>query len=98
MSDNLSQKGKREAGACSDQTISGAIAQIRDRGATVRDRQVDRALTELGDELTAEERAVIETLGDRLVERLLTVPEEQLKAAARDGENERFEAALALFG
>lgn len=89
----------REGGdAATDPAVEAAVDSIRDRGETVRDRQVERALSELDGDLSERERAVIEALGDRLVERLLAVPEAQLRRAAREGDGEQFQRALALFG
>lgn len=79
-----------------DPTVEAAVERIRERGETVRDRQVERALSTL--DLAERERAVIEALGDRLVERLLAVPEEQLRSAAREDDENEFERALELFG
>jgi|AntRauTorcE11898_2_1112593.scaffolds.fasta_scaffold32899_4 glutamyl-tRNA reductase len=79
-----------------DPAVDVAIDRIREHGEAVRDRQVERALSEL-DGLSAEEAAVIERLGDRLVDRLLAVPEEQLERAAGEGDDASFEAALSLF-
>ena len=77
-------------------SVDAAVDRIRERGESVRDRQVERALSEL-DGLSPAERAVIERLGDRLVDRLLAVPEEQLERAAGEGDEASFEAALSLF-
>lgn len=81
-----------------DPTVDEAIDRIRDRGQAVRDCQVSRALSELDEDITERERAVIGALGDRLVERLLAVPEQQLKTAACEDDTERFDHALELFG
>lgn len=80
-----------------EEAVASAVERIRERGATVRDQQVDRALSEL-DGVSERERAEIESLADRLVERLLAVPEEQLRRAAREGNEDRFRRALELFG
>jgi len=81
-----------------------AIAAIRERGAEIRDREVETALAKLdarGD-CSAAEREAVERLADRLVARLLTPPERSLRAAADDGDDDRdpetVETALALFG
>ncbi|NLV10277.1 MULTISPECIES: hypothetical protein [Halomicrobium] len=89
---------KAEGERASDATRSAenvAIERIRERGESVRDRQVERALSEL--ELSEHERDAVERLGDRLVERLLAVPEAQLERAASDGDDETLAAALELF-
>lgn len=102
MSDCLHERDDERAttedgtGDAATPSADAAIERIRERGETVRDRQVERALSEL-DDLSPAERAVIERLGDRLVDRLLAVPEEQLERAAGEGDEESFEAALSLF-
>ncbi|ELZ22664.1 glutamyl-tRNA reductase [Halosimplex carlsbadense 2-9-1] len=79
-----------------------ALAAIHERGAEIRDREVETALAKLdarGD-CSAAERAAVERLADRLVARLLSSPERSLRAAADDGEHdpETVETALSLFG
>lgn len=81
-----------------DPAVRTAIQRIHGRGERIRHQQVERARTELADELSDRELAVIETLGEQLLERLLAVPEAQLKTAAREGDDEQFERALELFG
>jgi glutamyl-tRNA reductase len=73
------------------------LAAIRARASTVRDEQVERALRRLEarGELTPERREAIERLADRLVDRLVAVPEAGIAAAEGD---EVAETALALFG
>lgn len=67
-----------------------AVARIRDRAATIRDREVETALAKLdarGDLSTAD-RGAVEAMADRLVARLVAVPERRLEAAASpDGES-----------
>lgn len=103
MTDCLSERDDAEGATTEDRrrdaaepAVEAAVDRIRGRGETVRDRQVERALSEL-DDLSPAERAVIERLGDRLVDRLLAVPEEQLERAAGEGDDTSFEAALSLF-
>jgi len=89
-----SDSGGPDAGA--------ALAAVRERGAEIRDHEVETALTKLdarGD-CSAAEREAVERLADRLVARLLSSPERSLRAAADDGEHdlETVETALALFG
>jgi len=88
----------RDPEMTADHSVEAAVERIRDRGEAVRDRQVERALSELDGDLSERERAAIEALGDRLVERLLAVPEAQLERAAREGDDERVRQALDLFG
>ncbi|MFC7020560.1 MULTISPECIES: glutamyl-tRNA reductase [Haloarcula] len=80
--------------------VEQAVEHMCDRGATVRSAQVERALEELradGD-LTDAQRQAVERLSDRLVERLLAVPRESLRAADRAGDVETVETAMELFG
>jgi|GEM_PF-1088031 len=101
MSECRPERPSKECGSGddgADPSVEAAVARIGERGESIRDRQVERALGELDDDLTARERAVVEALGDRLVERLLAVPEAQLKAAASEGDDEQFDCALKLFG
>ncbi|MBV0901886.1 glutamyl-tRNA reductase [Haloarcula salina] len=79
--------------------VEEAIARIDERGAEIRAEQLERALSRLEatDELTPEQRAAVERLGDRLVEQLLAVPHESLRDAARRGDGEAVATALSLF-
>jgi len=88
----------RATGRTGDSDVETVVEHIHDRGRTVRDRQVERALSELDGDLSERERAVVETLGDRLVERLLAVPAAKLRRAAGEGDENRVEHALELFG
>ncbi|WP_436927050.1 hypothetical protein [Halosimplex amylolyticum] len=85
-----------------------AIARIYDRADEIRTHEVETALVKLdatGD-LAPEDRAAIEGLADRLVARLIAVPERGLRAAADDGTDAEdgtedpavAETALKLFG
>lgn len=84
---------------------AAAVEQIRAEAAAVRDRQVEHALSRLdadGD-LSAAQRAAVETLADRLVERLVAVPERALLDATDETEGagpdrETVETAVELFG
>ncbi|MFB6150250.1 MAG: hypothetical protein ABEJ40_00445 [Haloarculaceae archaeon] len=72
-----------------------ALARMRDRAATVREREVRTALNRLdarGD-LSASERAAVERLAERLVDRLLAVPERRLEAVADGDGTDRGERA-----
>jgi len=88
-----------EDGTGDPATAEAAIARIRDRGTTVRDRELETALSQLearGDPSPADREAVAD-LADRLVEALLAVPESGL----REGDEvdaETVETALELFG
>ncbi|WP_254279361.1 hypothetical protein [Haloarcula marina] len=76
-----------------------AIEAIRARGEDVRAEQVDRALSELdGDDLCDAQREAVERLSERLVERLLAVPERRLRRLAAGGDDAAVERSLALFG
>jgi len=81
-----------------------AAARIHDRAAEIREREVETALTKLdaqGD-LSPADEAAVEAVADRLVERLIAVPERGLEAASsadgEDGEAAAVETALELFG
>jgi len=80
--------------------VERALGQLAARGAEVRAEQLDRALTRLRaeDELSAEQVAAIERLSERLVDRLLAVPEETLREAANCGDDEAIETTIELFG
>lgn len=95
--DGESASGQNADGDRSDPTAA-AVERIRARGRTVRDRQVEQALSALDGEVSEEERRAIEALADRLVDRLLAVPEHHLTVAVRDGNDQTVERALDLFG
>ena len=86
-------------------TPEEAIDRITERAGTVRDREVETAIARLearGD-LSAAEREAVERLADRLVARLVAVPERALRAAEEGAEAaeegaEAAETALDLFG
>ncbi|QLH78052.1 hypothetical protein HZS55_12410 [Halosimplex rubrum] len=81
-----------------------ALTSIRERGAAVRDREVETALAKLDarGSLSAADREAVEVLADRVVARLLSAPERSLRTAADGGDGEHdpetVETALALFG
>lgn len=80
--------------------VDQAVERMCDRGATVRSAQVAQALEKLradGD-LTDAQRQAVERLSERLVERLLAVPRQSLRAAERTGDTETVETAIELFG
>nr|WP_284008319.1 glutamyl-tRNA reductase [Halomicroarcula sp. YJ-61-S] len=80
--------------------VEQALGQLAARGAEVRAEQLEEALTRLradGD-LTDEQVAALEQLSERLVDRLLAVPEETLREAANRGDEEAVETAMELFG
>jgi len=79
--------------------VEEAVARIDERGAEIRAEQLERTLSRLeaAGELSTEQRAAVERLGDRLVERLLAVPRESLRDAAEDGDGEAVATALSLF-
>lgn len=86
-------------GANPQTDLDRAIGAIRARGATVREAQVDRALSELDDaDLSTAQREAVERLGDRLVARLLAVPEARLRGLAADGDEAAVAQTLTLFG
>lgn len=79
--------------------VDRAIATIRAHGTDVRDEQFERALEELDAEtLTDGQRAALERLSDRLVARLLAVPETRLRHLAAADDDAAIERALSLFG
>lgn len=86
------------------------LAAVRERAEAIRAEQVERALSRLAarGEVTPRRRAVVERLADRLVDRLLAVPEATVRTAGERGDTERdatdgrapdptAEAVLALF-
>jgi glutamyl-tRNA reductase len=79
--------------------VDEAIARIDERGAKIRREQLERTLSQLqaDGELTADQRVAVETLSERLVERLLAVPRSSLQDAAKNADDERIETALSLF-
>ncbi|MFC7075999.1 glutamyl-tRNA reductase [Haloarcula halophila] len=80
--------------------VEQALGQLAARGAEVRAEQLNRALTRLraDGELSAEQVAALEQLSERLVDRLLALPEETLREAANRGEEDAVETAMELFG
>ncbi|WP_276273893.1 glutamyl-tRNA reductase [Haloarcula litorea] len=82
-----------------DRDVERAIGTVRTRGAEVQAEQFERALRELDDEaLTDAQREAVERLSERLVDRLLAVPEARLRQLAASGDDAAVETALALFG
>jgi glutamyl-tRNA reductase len=88
----------------SDPGVDEALKRIRENARAVRDRQVETALARLDgrDDVSEAERAAVERLADRLVARLISVPERALREGeAADGESvddETVETAVELFG
>ena len=80
--------------------VEQALGQLAARGAQVRAEQLEQALTRLRSEgeLSDEQVAALERLSERLVDRLLAVPEETLREAANRGDEEAIETAMELFG
>ena len=80
--------------------VEQAVERMCDRGATVRSAQVEQALQKLraDDDLTDAQRQAVERLSERLVERLLAVPRESLRAADHADDVETVETAMELFG
>lgn len=81
-----------EAGEPSERTAT--LHGILDSGEAIREEQVARALEELDDDLSREEREAIERLAERLVARLLAVPVGTLAGASEAD----VETARTLFG
>jgi len=87
-----------------DPPVEDAVEQIREQATAVRDRQVETALARLDGRggVSAAERAAVERLADRLVERLISLPERALRDSEPvDGESvdeETVETAVELFG
>jgi len=77
---------------------AATIEAIRDRAESVRERELERALARLADrgDLSAAERAAVERLADRLVARLVAVPERALCGPESDAET--VDTARELFG
>lgn len=73
------------------------LGAVRARAEAIRDEQVATALARLEahGEVTPEKRAEIERLADRLVDRLLAVPERTIDAAEDEDD---VAAVLELFG
>jgi glutamyl-tRNA reductase len=85
--------------------VDEALAQIRARGESVRERELETALGRLDahHDLSAAERAELERLSRRLVEQLLAVPERGLREAAESDDaaaddDDTAATALELFG
>jgi len=79
-----------------DRAVDRTTARIRQQAETVRREELQTALDRLeatGD-LTDDQRAAVEALSVRLVDRLLAVPERRLDAA---DDAETLETAIALF-
>jgi len=91
---------ERSADGPAEDAVDESVERISERGQEVRDREVERALTRLdaqGD-LSPADREAVERLADRLLGRLLAVPERSLRVAADEGDEETVETALELFG
>lgn len=80
--------------------VEQALGALSARGAEVQAEQLERALSRLRaeDDLSDEQVAAVEQLSERLVDRLLSVPEESLRAADNRGDQQRIEVAMELFG
>jgi len=92
--------GQRASTERSPATEHAAVRRIRERATAVRNEEVETAITKLdaGGEVSEADREAVERLADRLVERLLAVPEESLRAAAAADDEETVETGLELFG
>ncbi|MFB6165722.1 MAG: hypothetical protein ABEJ31_11240 [Haloarculaceae archaeon] len=79
--------------------VADARAAIDERGDTLRDEHVERALDRLDatGELTPEKRRAVEALAERLTAALLAPSRDGLREAAA-GDDEAVAVALALFG
>lgn len=84
----------------STRSAADAIQHIEQRATTLRDEQIDRALTRLREqgELTPEKRVVIAAMADRVTQRLLARPRTGLYRAARADDDTTIQVALDLFG
>jgi glutamyl-tRNA reductase len=80
--------------------VEQALGELSARGAEVQAEQLERALSRLRaeDDLSDEQVAAVEQLSERLVDRLLSVPEESLRAADTRGDQQKIETAMELFG
>lgn len=74
-----------------------ALTAVHEHGQQVRERELQTALQRL-DDLDADQRVVIETLAERLVERVLEPPTTSLLAAGVDTDEAAAATALSLFG
>jgi len=105
------ETGQTGSGPMTAPDPEAARVQIRERARTVRESEFETALRRLEatDDLRASDRAVIEALADRLVARLIAVPDRRLRVAAdadpsgdeNEGDEvspETVETALDLFG
>jgi glutamyl-tRNA reductase len=92
--------GQRASTERSPNTEHEAVERIRERATAVRNEEVETALVKLDSDgdVSEADREAVERLADRLVDRLLTVPEESLRAAAAADDEETVETALELFG
>ena len=96
-----------EASADEDRApdVARAIERIDDRAAAVRERQVQRALSDLDshDDTDPETRAAVRRVADRLTERLVGTPKEALRTATASSDrhpdgDDAVRVALELFG
>ncbi|AQL43998.1 hypothetical protein BV210_15380 [Halorientalis sp. IM1011] len=96
-----------EASAAEDRApdVARTIERIDDRAAAVRDRQVERALSELDshDDTDPETRAAVRRVATRLTERLIATPKEALRTATASSDrhpdgDDAVRVALELFG
>jgi glutamyl-tRNA reductase len=81
------------------QRADEAIAAMHESAGRLRDREVSTALSRLEatGELTDDQREVVESLGDALVQKLLAPPTDSLRDAAEEDDWETIRTALELF-
>ncbi len=73
------------------------IAAMYESAERIKERELDRARSQLGDDLTAEQQEVIEAMADALVNQLLAPPTKSLREAAAEDDWSTINTALQLF-
>ncbi|MGQ3411248.1 glutamyl-tRNA reductase [Natrinema sp. LN54] len=74
-----------------------AIAAMYESAERIKEREVETALSNLGEETTEEQREVVEAMADALVNQLLAPPTKSLREAAAEDDWSTIHTALQLF-
>ncbi|MFA9417023.1 glutamyl-tRNA reductase [Natrinema sp. HArc-T2] len=74
-----------------------AIAAMYESAERIKEQEVETALSRLGDEVSAEQREIVEAMADSLVNQLLAPPTKSLREAAAEDDWSTIHTALQLF-
>ncbi|EMA27452.1 glutamyl-tRNA reductase [Halobiforma nitratireducens] len=74
-----------------------AIAAMYESADRIKERELEKALSQLGEDLSEPQREVVESMADTLVSQLLAPPTRSLREAAAEDDWETIHTALQLF-